>query len=161
MDNKSDSDEGEPQSRKEDCERISTYFNTPSDEDYCRGKRERKQSTSFYFLQTQFKDMTTEDQSDFPHHAWIEYQVSGKTNLLERYTSGFIFAQLSTKQGINKYRREAKLQLLAEFKQLVEYRTFHHQKSEDFTYEHKKKATNMITSSNKRSTEDIPPRTQS
>ena len=78
------------------------------------------------------------------HHAWIEYQVSGETNLLEQYTSGFIFAQLSTKQGINKYGREAKLQLLAEFKQLMEYRTFHGRKAEDLTYEQKKKAANMI-----------------
>ena len=55
----------------------------------------------------------------FFHHAWIEYQVSGKTNVLQRYTSGLIFAQLSAKHGIKKYGREAKLQVLAEFKQLV------------------------------------------
>ena len=53
--------------------------------------------------------MTTEDKSDFFQHSCIEYQVSGKTNLLERYTSGFIFTQLSVKQGIKKYGREAEL----------------------------------------------------
>ena len=42
-----------------------TYFNTPTDEEYGRGKREQKQSTSFSFLQTQFEDMTTKDRSDF------------------------------------------------------------------------------------------------
>ena len=37
------------------------------------------------------------------YNAWIKYQVYGKTNLLDRYTSGFILAQLSVKQGIKKY----------------------------------------------------------
>ena len=69
---KLDSDKGEHGSRKEYRERISTSFNTPTDEEYGRGKRERKQSTSFSFLQTQFEDMTTEDISDFFHHAWIK-----------------------------------------------------------------------------------------
>ena len=35
------------------------------------------------------------------------------SNLLERYTSGFIFYQLSAKQGIKEYGREAELKLLA------------------------------------------------
>ena len=74
-DDESDSDEEEPDLRKEDRERRSTYFNTPTDEEYGRGKREIKKSTSFSFLQTQFKDMTMEDRSDF-QHAWIEYQIS-------------------------------------------------------------------------------------
>jgi hypothetical protein len=70
--------------------------------------------------------------------------VSGKTNLLERFTSGFIFAQLSAKKGIEKYGREAELQLIAEFKQLMEYKTFHGRKAEDLTVEQRKKAANMI-----------------
>ena len=82
----------------------------------------------------------------FSHHAWIEYQVSGKTNLLEPYTSGFIFSQLSEKQGIKKYGRKSELQLLEEFKQLMEYKTCHGRKSEDLTYDQKKKAANMIIS---------------
>ena len=57
--------EEEPETQKEDRNQISTYFNTPTDEEYGRGKRGRKQSTSLYFLQTQFEDMTTEDRSDF------------------------------------------------------------------------------------------------
>ena len=48
------------------------------------------------------------------------------------------------KQGIKKYGREAKLQLLAEFKQLMEYKTFHGRKAEDITYKQKKTAANMI-----------------
>ena len=36
----------------------------------------------------------------FFHHAWIEYQVFEKTNLLERYTSGFIFAKLSVNKEL-------------------------------------------------------------
>ena len=87
--------------------------------------------------------MTTEDRSDFFHHAWIKCQVYGKTNLLEQYTSGFISTQLSAKQGINKYGREVELQLLAEFKQPMEYKTFHGQKSEDLTYDKGYRAANM------------------
>ena len=98
LDDKLYSDEEEPELRKEDHEQISTYFNTPTYEEYDKGKREQKQITLFSFLQNQFEDMTTEDRSDFFHHAWIKYQVSGETNLLERYNSGLIFAQLSSKK---------------------------------------------------------------
>ena len=134
MDDELYSNKEEPESRKEDREQRSTYFNTPTDEEYGRGKQEIKLSTSFSLLQTQPEDMTTEDRYDFFHHAWIEYQVSGETNLLERYISGLIFVQLSVKQGIKKYGRGSEIQLLVEFKQLMEYKTFHGQKVEDLTY---------------------------
>ena len=48
------------------------------------------------------------------------------------------------KQRIKKYGRESELQLLAEFKQLMEYKKIYVRKAEDFTYERKKKATKMI-----------------
>ena len=48
------------------------------------------------------------------------------------------------KQGIKKYGREAELQLISEFKQLMKYKTFHSRKAEYLTYEQKKKAENMI-----------------
>ena len=64
--------------------------------------------------------------------------------MLERFTSGFTFAQLSAKKSIERYRREAELKLLAEFKQLMEYKTFHGRKADELTYEQKKKAVNMI-----------------
>ena len=64
-DNGSDINKEEPESRKEDCEERSNYFNTPTDKEYGRRKQERKQGTSFSFLQNQFEDMTTEDISKF------------------------------------------------------------------------------------------------
>ena len=64
--------------------------------------------------------------------------------MLERYSTGFIFAQMSAKKGIKKYGREAELKLLAEFKQLVEYKTFHGRKATELLPEQKKKAANMI-----------------
>ena len=70
--------------------------------------------------------------------------MSGKTNLLERYTSGFVFAQLSAHQGFKKYGKEAELKMLAEFKQLMEYKTFHGRKASELNYDQKKKAANMI-----------------
>ena len=45
LNNELDSDEEETESRKEDRERRSTYFNTPTEEEYGRGKLELKQST--------------------------------------------------------------------------------------------------------------------
>jgi hypothetical protein len=71
------------------------------------GENEKKR-TSYSFLQIRFEEMTTEDRADYFHHG-DEHKVSGKTNLLERFTSSFIFAQLSAKQGIKKCGREAEL----------------------------------------------------
>ena len=141
-DNESDSDsdsEDEPDTRKEERDRRSDHFDIPNNNDYGRGKR-RKNPSGHSFLQTSFEDLTKDDRAVFFHHAWNEYKISGKTNLLESFTSGFIFAQLSAKQGIKKYGKEAEIQLLAEFKQLMEYKTFHGRKASDLTYEQKKRA---------------------
>ena len=91
-------------------------------------KRERKQIINFSFLQTKFK-------LDFLSEAWKEYKLSGKTNLLERYMTGFLFAQLSAKKGIERYGREVELKLIHEFKQLMEYKTFHRCNASTFTQE--------------------------
>lgn len=45
---------------------------------------------------------------------------------------------------IKKYDREAELSLIAEFKQLMGYNTFHGRKAGDLSYEQKKSAINMI-----------------
>lgn len=64
--------------------------------------------------------------------------------MLERFTTGFMFAQMSARQGIKKYGREAELKLIAEFRQLMDYKTFHGRKASELTPEQKKKAANMI-----------------
>jgi hypothetical protein len=51
---------------------------------------------------------------------------------------------MSAKQGIKKYGRNAELQLLAEFRQLLEYKTFHGRKASELTKEQKQKAARMI-----------------
>ena len=56
----------------------------------------------------------------------------------ERYTTGFVFDQLLVKQGIARYGRKAELKLLAEFKQLMEYKTFYGRKAEELTFEQRK-----------------------
>ena len=71
---------------------------------------------------------------EFLEEAWHEYNLSGKTNLLKRFSTGFIFAQLSAKKGIEKYDREAELKLIAEFKQLMEYKTFHGRDASTLAY---------------------------
>ena len=142
-DESDDDSEDEPDTRKEERDRRSVHFDIPNETEYGKGKRGQK-SSGHSFLQTSFADLTKDDRAVFFHHAWNEYKISGKTNLLESFTSGFIFAQLSAKQGIKKYGKEAEIQLLAEFKQLMEYKTFHGRKASDLTYEQKKKAANMI-----------------
>ncbi len=138
-----DSDDESDDNRREERERRSEHFKTNTGEEYGRGQRDKKK-TSFSFLQTKFHDLTKEGRDEFFQQAWADYHASGKTNLLERYTTGHVFAQMSAKQGIKKYGREAELQLIAEFKQLIEYKTFHGRKAEELSFEQKKKAAHMI-----------------
>ena len=133
-------------------ERRGEYFQQPSKDTHGRGKRDRTktgayslhQTGAYSFLQTKFENLTEKDRHEYFHHAWKEYQVGGKTNLLEQYATGFIFNQMSAKQGIKKYGRMAELKLIAEFKQLMEYKTFHGRDASKMTYQQKKKAANMI-----------------
>ena len=138
------SDDEEPASRSEERNRRSSYFDDTNHEDYGRGKRERK-TTSYSFLQTKFQDLKDTERQEFFHAGWKEYQLLGSTNLLKQYTTGFMFTQMSAKKGIQKYGREAELKLLGEFKQLMEYKTFHGRKAHELSYDQKKKAANMIS----------------
>ena len=85
-----------------------------------------------------------QEKQEYFHVRWKEYQLSGDTKPLELYCIRFLFAQMSAKKGIKKYGREAEVKLMAEFKQLLEYKTCHGQKADKSTEEQKKKATNMI-----------------
>ena len=148
----SDDDDDDPDSEDEEIEerrnkekeRRSEHFKVHDSDDYGRGKRERKQPINFSFLQTRYEDLTKEDKSKFLEQAWQEYKISGKTTLLERYSTGFIFAQLSAKKGIEKYGKEAELSLIAEFQQLMEYKTFHGRDASTLSYEQRRGAANMI-----------------
>ena len=139
-----ESDEEVSQRREEEKARRRSHFENNTGDEYGRGRRTKKPNTSFSFLQTTFTDLEDEDKQEFFHMGWKEYQTSGDTKLLERYCTGFMFAQLSAKKGMKKYGREAELKLIAEFKQLLEYKTFHGRKANELTAEQKKKAANMI-----------------
>ena len=139
----SDDDEEVNQRREEEQRRRGEHFQTFEGEEYGRGKRERR-TRSFSFFQTKFENLKEEEKDEFFHHAWNEYRATWKTNMLERYACGSVFAQLSAKKGIERYGREAELKLLAEFKQLMEYKTFHGRNAKELTYEQKRKAANMI-----------------
>ena len=56
-DNDNDTDEDIPQSRKCEKEWRSSYFDIPGPETHGRGKRERKQTQHFSFLQTKFEHL--------------------------------------------------------------------------------------------------------
>ena len=84
-------DEEEPVGRRAEKERRASHFLTHEGDKYGRGKREKTKS-SFSFLQTKFKDLTVDDKNDcFFHEAWDEYRTTGKTSMVERYSTGFIF----------------------------------------------------------------------
>jgi hypothetical protein len=51
---------------------------------------------------------------------------------------------MSARKGIKKYKEEAEIKLLAEFKQLLEYKAFHGVDASLLTAEQKQKAGNMI-----------------
>ena len=40
--------------------------------------------------------------------AWNEYSITGRTNTLERYATGFVFAQMSARKGIKNIKRRRK-----------------------------------------------------
>jgi hypothetical protein len=80
---------------------------------------------SFSFLNMRFDHLEKEEKMEFFECAWDEHNLTGNTHLLERYTTGLAFAQMSAKQGIKKYDKEAELKLIAEFAQLLEYQVFH------------------------------------
>ena len=91
--------------------------------------------------------MEEEEKMDFFECAWQEHQLTGKTHMLERYTTGLAFAQMSAKQGIKKYDKEAELKLIAEFAQLLEYQVFHGVKADgpdSISREEKQGAGDMI-----------------
>jgi hypothetical protein len=102
---------------------------------------------SFSFLNKRFDDLEKEEKKEFFECAWDEHNLTGNTHLLERYTTGLAFAQMSAKQGIKKYDKEAELKLIAEFAQLLEYQVFHGVKADGpdgITMEEKKGAGDMI-----------------
>ena len=139
-----DDDDSIEERRNVEKERREAHFKQYVGEPYGRGKRVKKPNKSYSFLQTEFKYLSEEERESFLNHAWNEYKISGKTNMLERYTTGVVFAQMSARKGIEKYKQEAEQKLLAEFKQLLEYKTFHGVKETNLTKEQKRKAGNMI-----------------
>ena len=52
------------------------------------------------------------------------------TNVLDKYTSGFIFAQISANKGIKQYRTKADLKMPVEFEQLFKYKTCYSRKQQ-------------------------------
>ena len=112
-----------------------------------KGKSDKKIKRSYSFLQTKFVDLKEEEKREYLECAWGEYQLTGKTHMMERYTAGLVFAQMSAKQGIKKYDKEAELKLIAEFAQLIEYKAFHGVKAngpDGLSDEQKRGAGDMI-----------------
>ncbi|CAJ1959903.1 unnamed protein product [Cylindrotheca closterium] len=110
-------------------------------------KKAKRKRISFSFLNKRFEDLEKEEKVDFFTCAWEEHQLTGKTHLLERYTTGLAFAQMSAKQGIKKYDKEAELKLIAEFAQLLEFQVFHGVKADGpdgISFEEKRGAGDMI-----------------
>ena len=137
-------DDSVEERRNKERDRRETHLQVFRGDEYGRGKRIKKPNKAYSFLQTEFSDLSMGDKSKYFKEAWKEYRLTGKTNMLERYTTGMVFAQMSAQRGINKYKEKAERMLMAEFQQLLEYKTFHGVKATDLTFEQRKKAGNMI-----------------
>jgi len=110
-----------------------------------RKKRNRKgMRKSYSFLQKQYTSLDESERLEFFEHALTELRTTKRTELMERFTTGMAFAQLSVNKGVQKYGREAELKLMAEFVQLLEYKVFHGIKAESISREQKKGAADMI-----------------
>ena len=51
--------------------------------------------------------MKDRERRNFANFAWQEYQDTGDKRMLERCVTGFVFAQLSAKEGRKRYGRDA------------------------------------------------------
>jgi len=136
-------DIGGTQIRNEEKELRCKHFEVKIGDEYGKGKR-KKIKKKISFLQTNFKDLDDNGKAEYFRHAWREYEVSGSTSLLECFSSGFIFDQMSAKAGLKKYGEDTKICLIAEFKQLMDYDVFHARNASELNCHQKQKATNMI-----------------
>eukprot|EP00557_Chaetoceros_sp_GSL56_P002970 CAMPEP_0176488714 /NCGR_PEP_ID=MMETSP0200_2-20121128/6868_1 /TAXON_ID=947934 /ORGANISM="Chaetoceros sp., Strain GSL56" /LENGTH=957 /DNA_ID=CAMNT_0017885739 /DNA_START=340 /DNA_END=3216 /DNA_ORIENTATION=- len=127
-----DTEETETKERKTERERRSQHFVVNDTEEYGRGKRTGR-PRQWSFLQTKFTRLSNQQRREYLSHALSEYTFSGSTNLLMRYMTGVTFAQMTAARGIKKYGREAEIKLLAEFQQLVDYKTFHGRQASELT----------------------------
>ena len=111
-------EEYESDVRKMEKEKRSEYFEVHSGESYGKGKREKKHNSfnflqkkhqkqpkrlrrlSYSFLQKHHGQLSFEQRKKYFQKAWKSYLATGHTNQLERYTTGFLFAQMSAKQVI-------------------------------------------------------------
>ena len=137
-------DQAVPQTRHAERQRRQAYWDIHTDDSHGRGKRQRKQTEAFSFLQKRFADLSNADRLDFFEQAHRQMQDTNNTALMERFTTGLLFAQMSAKKGIEKYGDEAERKLIAEFTQLLQYKTFHGRHASELTHAQKRKAANMI-----------------
>ena len=77
--------------------------------------------------------LTHEQKRSYFTRAWNNYQVTGRTNMLQNFTTGIMFVQMTAKKGIEKYGELAEMKLLDEFRQLVDYKTFHGRDAKQLT----------------------------
>jgi len=125
-------EEEESEERKEERQRRAEHFNTNTSEEHGRGKRKKLK------LQKKFENMKDRERRNFANFAWQEYQDKGDKRMLERCVTGFIFAQLSAKEGRKRYGRDADIKLMEEFQQLLDYDAFFTRKADTLSEEAKR-----------------------
>ena len=135
--------EEESEERKEERHRRSEHFKTNTSDDFGRGKR-KKLKRKFSFLQKRFENMKDRERRNFANFAWQEYKDTGDKRMLERCITGFVFAQLSAKEGRKRYGKDADVKLMEEFQQLLDYDAFFPREADSLSEEAKKGAAGMI-----------------
>lgn len=74
--------------------------------------------THLQFLQHSFETLTMTEQSDYLHHAFTDYALTGWTSLVEQYLTGVVLTQMSGNAGLlKKHGKESEKCLLKELTQ--------------------------------------------
>ena len=133
--------EEESEERKEEGHRRSEHFKINTSDNFGRGKR-KKLKRKFSFLQKRFKNMKDRERKNFVNFAWQEYKDTGDKRMLERCVTGFVFTQLSAKEGRKRYGKDADVNFMEE--QLLDYDSFFPREADPLSEEAKKGAAEMI-----------------
>jgi AAA ATPase containing von Willebrand factor type A (vWA) domain len=72
---------------------------------------------NFQFLQSTFESLNEDARAQYLEYALDDYRMSGKTTLVERFLTGVILTQMSTRAGLVKHGKDAEKVLLKEFTQ--------------------------------------------
>jgi AAA ATPase containing von Willebrand factor type A (vWA) domain len=118
-----------------------------------RGHREKRGNPKYFnpdythlqFLQHSFETLDMKERSEYLHHALVDFNLTGRTHLVERYLTGVILTQMSGNAGLKKHGKEGEKCLLKEFTQFKNMDVMDALDPDKLTAEQIKEALGMIS----------------